>query len=101
MSLQQAIKLLQSFPSHLQSEVVNFVEFLAQKYSTPTSGSVGEIRRAHRGRWAGKVYMASDFDDPIEGFEAENTPKREWNLLGSANLSGQLDRTNVQDFAHE
>lgn len=77
MSLQQAIQLLRSFPAHLQTEVVHFIEFLAQKQageaphlSVPDEEpSLAERRKANRGRLKGKIHVHPGFDDPIEGFE--------------------------------
>ena len=80
LQLQQAIQLLESLPAHLQTEVVHFVEFLAQKQAAtpdtpadpapdPEGMSLAERRKANFGRLKGKIIIQPDFDDPIEGFE--------------------------------
>ena len=51
-------------PESVQQEILNFVEFLFNKYSTPfTQSAVPTTRQA--GLHAGCTVMAADFDAPL------------------------------------
>lgn len=59
-------------PSPLRQEVMDFIEFLLQKYpESNQKNSIGlaEQRKKNFGRLKGKITMSPDFDDPVEGFE--------------------------------
>lgn len=66
MSSEQVIRLFQSLPESFQDEVVHFIEFLlskSRKQNTP------KPRPSLFGHAKGKIYMAPDFDDPLEDFK--------------------------------
>ena len=51
-------------PESAQREILNFVEFLFNKYSTPLAQSVTPTTR-QAGLHAGCAVMAADFDAPL------------------------------------
>ncbi len=55
------------------------------------------LRQAHLKRFLGKRVIVT----VIELEEAPESPKREWSLLGSVHLGGQMDEINIRDFAHD
>ena len=55
------------------------------------------LRQVHLQRFLGKRVIVT----VIELDDAPAPPKREWSLLGSVKLGGQMDAVNVRDFAHE
>lgn len=68
---EQFLSTFYMLPLHLQREVMDFTNFLVvqyQKQSTPISSE--NPRKSNFGSAAGLIEMASDFDDPVEGFEA-------------------------------
>jgi hypothetical protein len=67
MGTQQAIQLFESLPNDLQREVVDFMEFLLVKREKADT-SQPPVRRP--GTLPGfVVYMAPDFDAPLEDFQ--------------------------------
>ncbi|MGF1538479.1 MAG: DUF2281 domain-containing protein [Elainellaceae cyanobacterium] len=56
---------LEALPESLQKEVLHYAEFLLEKYAGPsTSETTGKKRQA--GLLKGKIWMADDFDAPLE-----------------------------------
>jgi hypothetical protein len=55
------------------------------------------LNQEHLQRFRGKRVIVT----VIELDEIPTPSKREWSLLGSFNLGGQLDNVNIQDFARE
>ncbi|QLQ31473.1 MAG: DUF2281 domain-containing protein [Candidatus Thiothrix singaporensis] len=51
-------------PENVQREILNFVEFMFNKYSTPLVQSIPLTTR-QAGLHAGCVVMADDFDAPL------------------------------------
>lgn len=58
-------------PVPLRQEVLDFIDFLLQKYrpSQDRTHNLADKRKRNFGRLKGKIIMESGFDDPIEGFE--------------------------------
>jgi len=68
MSTQQIITLIQTLPEDLKQEAVHFLEYLEfkqekrkQATSTKKRGGLGSMK--------GEVWMAEDFDAPLEEFK--------------------------------
>lgn len=55
----------QQLPEHIQKEVLDFVEFLQQKYAIPTTQPQLQSPRP-AGLHAGLVFVAEDFDAPLD-----------------------------------
>jgi len=69
--LQPAIvEKLETLPESLQTEVLHFIEFLSERYAEkvqkPEDSASPQKKRHGFGIWKGKVWMAEDFDEPIE-----------------------------------
>ncbi|WP_254565161.1 DUF2281 domain-containing protein [Oscillatoria sp. HE19RPO] len=58
--IESAIAQLQQLPPQQQQQVLDYIEFLAQKYIEPQTPQP-RIPGLHRG----KVWMSEDFNDPI------------------------------------
>lgn len=64
--LQPAIvEKLEKLPEPLQTEVLHYIEFLLDKYVQETSVQVATKKRK-AGLLKGKIWMADDFDAPLE-----------------------------------
>ncbi|MEL6734056.1 MAG: DUF2281 domain-containing protein, partial [Bacteroidota bacterium] len=68
MSHQQAIQLFYQMPLELQNEVVDFIEFLAKKRADKIEEEK-PIKRQPGIRKDLIIYMAPDFDAPLEDFK--------------------------------
>ena len=55
------------------------------------------LNQKHLQRFLGKRVIVT----VIELDEVPTPTQREWKLLGSMDLGGQLDNTNVRDFAYD
>ncbi|NJK35274.1 MAG: DUF2281 domain-containing protein [Oscillatoriales cyanobacterium SM2_2_1] len=56
---------LEKLPEPLQTEVLHYIEFLLEKYvEEPPPEAVPKKRKA--GLLKGKIWMADDFDAPLE-----------------------------------
>lgn len=55
---------LQHLPEAVVAEVLDFVQFLEQKHQCPAERPVREPGSAH-----GQVWMADDFDAPLDDFK--------------------------------
>lgn len=71
MSEQHLLHIYHKLPSDLKQEVIDFIEFLVakKKLGNEEVSSLEKARRNNFGRLRGRVQMADDFDDPVEGFE--------------------------------
>lgn len=68
MSSETLVKLFKSLPLEFQEEVIHFMEFLTSKiHQTPTSPKAD--RPSLFGHAKGQVFMAPDFDEPLEDFK--------------------------------
>jgi Protein of unknown function (DUF2281) len=71
---------LEQLPEALQTEVLHYIEFLAEKYAKkiptqvpliedeeqPTGPESEKKKRGGLGILKGKIWMAEDFDEPLE-----------------------------------
>lgn len=59
---------LAALPESLQTEVLHYIEFLSERYSTPNgeSESPPQKQRGGLGILKGKIRMSEDFDEPLE-----------------------------------
>lgn len=69
MSFQQAIQILKGLPEAYQKEVLNFIEFIAQKNQRERMALVQPGKRGGYGSLKGNIWMAPDFDEPLDDFE--------------------------------
>lgn len=69
MSFQQAIQLLQKLPDKYQQEVLNFIEFMAQKMEKEKKAQSIVSKRRGYGSMKGEIWMAPDFDAPLDDFK--------------------------------
>jgi hypothetical protein len=56
---------LEQLPESLQTEVLHYIEFLAEKYAKDVSTQTPQKKRK-AGALKGKIWMAEDFDAPLE-----------------------------------
>jgi hypothetical protein len=56
---------LEKLPEQLQTEVLHYVEFLLEKYVQESSVELPQQKRK-AGLLKGKIWMADDFDAPLE-----------------------------------
>ncbi len=56
---------LEQLPEALQTEVLHYIEFLAEKYAKDTPTDAPPKKRK-AGLLKGKIWMAEDFDAPLE-----------------------------------
>ncbi|RFP61367.1 MAG: DUF2281 domain-containing protein [Limnothrix sp. CACIAM 69d] len=59
------IKKFEKLPKPLQIEVLHYIEFLLEKYVQQTAASAPTKKRK-AGLLKGKIWMADDFDAPLE-----------------------------------
>ena len=57
---------LEQLPESLQTEVLHYIEFLAEKYAKQSSTQASKKKRGGLGILKGKIWMAEDFDEPLE-----------------------------------
>ncbi len=68
MSSETVIKLFQNLPLEFQREVIHFMEFLSVKVNK-TPPKTENQKPSLFGHARGKIYMAPDFDEPLEDFK--------------------------------
>lgn len=56
---------LEKLPEPLQAEVLHYIEFLLDKYVQETSVQA-ETKKRKAGLLKGKIWMADDFEAPLE-----------------------------------
>ncbi|MFG3817552.1 type II toxin-antitoxin system VapB family antitoxin [Limnothrix redekei] len=62
------LKKFEQLPESLQTEVLHYIEFLLEKYAhQPAAPAPAKKRKA--GLLKGKIWMADDFDAPLEDFK--------------------------------
>lgn len=58
---------LEALPESLQIEVLHYVEFLSEKYKkNKAEAELPKKKRGGLGVLRGKIWMAEDFDEPLE-----------------------------------
>ncbi len=66
MNEQTLIQEIHTLPESLRLEVLHFVQFLKQKQNIQTESAKPRGRKA--GSAKGEIFMADDFDAPLEDF---------------------------------
>lgn len=56
---------LEQLPEALQTEVLHYIEFLAEKYAKDIATQAPQKKRK-AGALKGKIWIAEDFDAPLE-----------------------------------
>ncbi len=56
---------LEALPESLQTEVLHYIEFLLNKYAEQSPAETPQKKRK-AGLLKGKIWMADDFDAPLE-----------------------------------
>ncbi|MCT7977381.1 type II toxin-antitoxin system VapB family antitoxin [Laspinema olomoucense] len=69
--IESAIAQLEQLPPQQQQQVLDYIEFLAQKYIQPQTPQP-RVSGLHRG----KVWMSEDFNDPIPSDYWSDTKSR-------------------------
>ncbi|MEL6256621.1 MAG: DUF2281 domain-containing protein [Bacteroidota bacterium] len=69
MSFQQAIQILKNLPEAYQKEVLNFIEFIAQKNQREPMALAQPSKRGGFGSLKGTIWMSPDFDELLDDFE--------------------------------
>lgn len=59
---------LAKLPEPLQQEVLNYAEYLAQKYIQSQAPQEAHSKKRTAGALKGKIWMATNFDEPLEDF---------------------------------
>ncbi|MEO1417667.1 MAG: DUF2281 domain-containing protein [Bacteroidota bacterium] len=67
MSSQQITAFIQELPEDLQQEVLSFLEYI--RYKQKQKEELSKKTRGGYGIIKGKVWMAEDFDAPLEEFK--------------------------------
>ncbi len=58
---------LETLPESLQTEVLHYIEFLAERYvEKPVESDSQTKKRGGLGILKGKIWMSEDFDEPLE-----------------------------------
>lgn len=60
---------LKELPESLQTEVLHYIEFLLEKYAKPSRPKELPRKKRRAGLLKGKIWMADDFDAPLEDFK--------------------------------
>lgn len=68
MEKDSAVKLFYSLPENFQYEVVHLIEFLAKKAGLSKNESSKDAPKSLFGHAKGQIYIAPDFDEPLEDF---------------------------------
>ena len=59
------LKKFEQLPESLQTEVLHYIEFLLEKYAKQTA-TPAPAKKRKAGLLKGKIWMADDFDAPLE-----------------------------------
>ena len=59
---------LEQLPEPLQMEILHYVEFLLEKYTKSLSATT-PLKKRKAGLLKGKIWIADDFDAPLEEFK--------------------------------
>ncbi|MDJ1178157.1 DUF2281 domain-containing protein [Roseofilum sp. BLCC_M91] len=57
---------LETLPESLQIEVLHYIEFLAERYIEKSIEPEVQQKKRQAGLLKGKIWMAADFDAPLE-----------------------------------
>jgi hypothetical protein len=67
MTDQAILKKIHALPDSMKAEIIDFIEFLMQKYRSKSKTQEKKI--PEYGSLKGTFKMADDFDDPLEDFK--------------------------------
>lgn len=60
------LKNLEKLPESVKQEVLDYIEFLVNRYAQETPKTPKTAKRGGLGIWKGKIWMSEDFDEPLE-----------------------------------
>ncbi|MEO8734171.1 MAG: DUF2281 domain-containing protein [Flavobacteriales bacterium] len=61
---------IESLPADLRKQVTDFVEFLLKRKAAPEGGeNDSELKKPVPGLLKGKIWIADDFDEPLDDFK--------------------------------
>jgi hypothetical protein len=60
---------LEKLPESLKQEVLHYTEFLVEKYAKQSQEEQPQKKKRKAGLLKGKIWMADDFDEPLEDFK--------------------------------
>ncbi|HEY9849687.1 MAG TPA: DUF2281 domain-containing protein [Leptolyngbyaceae cyanobacterium] len=67
MKIEAAIlKNVEKLPESVKQAVLDYTEFLVNRYEKEASKTEKAAKRGGLGTWKGKIWMADDFDEPLE-----------------------------------
>ncbi|WP_009633175.1 type II toxin-antitoxin system VapB family antitoxin [Synechocystis sp. PCC 7509] len=60
------LKNLEKLPESAKQSVLDYIEFLVNRYAPEAPKTPNTTKRGGLGIWKGKVWMSEDFDEPLE-----------------------------------
>jgi len=67
MTIETAIlKNVEKLPESVKQAVLDYTEFLVNRYREEVPKTEKAVQRGGLGIWKGKIWMADDFDEPLE-----------------------------------
>jgi hypothetical protein len=69
MTKQELIEKINILPEELQKEVIDFIEFLTNKYNVQSEKAPNKKTKSNYGNAKGLIVMSKDFDEPLDDFK--------------------------------
>ena len=70
MTLETAIlKNVEKLPESVKQALLDYIEFLVTRYAKEAAKTEKAAKRGGLGIWKAKIWMADDFDQPLEDFK--------------------------------
>ena len=67
MTIETAIlKNVEKLPESVKQALLDYIEFLVTRYAKEAAKTEKAAKRGGLGIWKGKIWMADDFDQPLE-----------------------------------
>ena len=60
------LKNLEKLPESVKQAVLDYIEFLVNRYAQEAPQTEKATKRGGLGIWKGKIWMSDDFDEPLE-----------------------------------
>ncbi len=60
------LKNVEKLPESVKQAVLDYIEFLVNRYTQETPKTEKAAKRGGLGIWKGKIWMSDDFDEPLE-----------------------------------
>ncbi|MEG3969168.1 DUF2281 domain-containing protein [Microcoleus sp. T2B6] len=60
------LKNLEKLPESVKQAVLDYIEFLVNRYAEEVPKTEKAAKRGGLGIWKGKIWMSDDFDEPLE-----------------------------------